>query len=64
MESTPNTGTSSATSDTDYTALAGGEANACGGETSQTVEVTVAGDAGPKRDETVMLALITPSTRA
>ena len=53
-------GTGSATSGTDYTALAAGTLIFAPGETSQTLDISVRGDAAVEPDETVVIALSDP----
>ena len=53
-------GTGTATSGTDYTALASGTLTFAPGERSRTVTVTVIGDAGNEPDETVSVTLSNP----
>ena len=53
-------GTGTATSGTDYTALASGTLTFAAGETSKTVDVTVTGDATDEPDETVAVVLSGP----
>ena len=53
-------GTGTATSGTDYTALASGTLTFAVGETSKTVDVTVTGDATDEPDETVAVVLSGP----
>ena len=50
-------GTGTATSGTDYTAIAGGTLTFAAGTTSQTIAVTVAGDVLDEADETVVVTL-------
>ena len=54
-------GSGTATSGTDYTALAGGTLTFAAGETSKTIAVTVAGDATDEADETVAVTLSGPT---
>ena len=52
-----DTGTGSATSGTDYTALSGGTLTFAAGDTSKTVTVSVTGDTTDEPNETVLVAL-------
>ena len=54
-------GTGTATSGTDYTALSAGTLTFAVGTTTQTIDVTVTGDATDEADETVAVTLSTPT---
>ena len=54
-------GSGTATSGTDYTALAGGTLTFAAGETAKTIAVTVAGDATDEASETVAVTLSSPT---
>ena len=57
-------GTGTATSGTDYTALTSGTLTFAPGDTSKTIEVTLAGDTVDEPDETVLVALSNPANAA
>ena len=57
-------GTGTATSGTDYTALAAGTLTFAAGTTTRTIDVTVTGDAADEADETVAIALSAPVNAA
>ena len=50
-------GTGTAASGTDYTAIAGGTLTFAAGTTSQTIDVSVTGDAADEADETILVTL-------
>ena len=54
-------GTGTATSGTDYTAITAGRLTFAVGTTTQTIDVTVTGDATDEADETVAVTLSTPT---
>ena len=54
-------GTGTATSGTDYTAITGGTLTFAAGTTTQTIDVTVTGDATDEADETVVVTLSAPA---
>ena len=57
-------GTGTATSGTDYTALTAGTLTFTAGTTTQTIDVSVTGDAADEADETVAIALSAPVNAA
>ena len=59
-----DTGTGTATSGTDYTALTAGTLTFTAGTTTQTIDVSVTGDAADEADETVAIALSAPVNAA
>ena len=59
-----DTGTGTATSGTDYTALTAGTLTFTAGTTMQTIDVSVTGDAADEADETVAIALSAPVNAA